>query len=667
MAQDFNYEDAVPLQCAPALGDIVVKKAASTNAGRQGCLFEEDFLRRTLGPVANTPDVALTELVANAWDAGAATVEITIPDDFDQSLIVEDDGTGMSSADFRKKWMTLGYDRVRQQGFWAEFPAERAQWKRPAYGRNGIGRHGMLCFASEYQVETRRDGALSLFTVSTATGDNPFELLREDRKRATGHGTKLLAKVTRNLPSADRVRQVLSARFLHDPQFQVKVNGRFIPLAEHEGLIDRESLRFGDGSEAEAFFVDSTKSARTTQYQGVAFWVGGRLVGDPSWAIGSHLFLDGRTRIAKRFTVVIKSDDLFDEVNPDWTGFQKSEKIESLYNAVAEYVQSVFAKLSAERIQDTTEAVFREHKAEIRELHPLAKIELQEFVSSVTKDQPTIQPETLSSALRAVINLERSRSGSALIEKLAKLSEKDVEGLDRLLSEWTVRDALTVLDEIDRRLIVVEAISKLSGDSKTDELHALHPLVTESRWLFGPEFDSPEFVANVSLATAMREIFGKRSLDQTFRNPRKRTDLLVLADATVSGVATEQVDDRSGLAAMKQILLIELKRGALEVTREHVHQATDYVEDFLRSGLLDRAPTFKTFVVGHRISDKVEPFREIPPRATIQLTTYGQLVRSAHKRLFRLRERLTTRYEEVSGTDLLAKILAEPEQLDLLE
>jgi HSP90 family molecular chaperone len=146
--------------------------------GRQGCLFEEDFLRRTLGPVANTPDVALTELVANAWDAGAATVEITIPDDYDQLLTVGDDGTGMSSKDFRKKWMTLGYDRVRQQGLWAEFPPERSDLKRPAYGRNGIGRHGMLCFASEYQVETRRDGSSSLFTVSTATGENPFELLR---------------------------------------------------------------------------------------------------------------------------------------------------------------------------------------------------------------------------------------------------------------------------------------------------------------------------------------------------------------------------------------------------------------------------------------------------------------------------------------------------------
>ena len=35
-------------------------------------LFEEDYLLRELGQVAHVPQVALTELVANAWDAGAS-------------------------------------------------------------------------------------------------------------------------------------------------------------------------------------------------------------------------------------------------------------------------------------------------------------------------------------------------------------------------------------------------------------------------------------------------------------------------------------------------------------------------------------------------------------------------------------------------------------------
>jgi hypothetical protein len=42
-----------------------------SNAPLQSSLFEEDYLLRELGQVAHVPQVALTELVANAWDVGA--------------------------------------------------------------------------------------------------------------------------------------------------------------------------------------------------------------------------------------------------------------------------------------------------------------------------------------------------------------------------------------------------------------------------------------------------------------------------------------------------------------------------------------------------------------------------------------------------------------------
>lgn len=146
---------------------------------------------------------------------------------------------------------------------------------------------------------------------------------------------------SRNVPSADRIRDVLSARFLHDPQFSVHVNGKSVPLSEHTGLIDKTILKVNDALSVEAYFIDSTKSARTTQYQGIAFWVGGRLVGEPSWILGNAALIDGRTRIAKRHTVVIKSDGLYDEVQPDWSAFKSSKLIDSLYQAVSEYVGKI--------------------------------------------------------------------------------------------------------------------------------------------------------------------------------------------------------------------------------------------------------------------------------------------------------------------------------------
>jgi hypothetical protein len=119
----------------------------------QGSLFEEDYLIRTLGSLGNSSEVALTELVANAWDAGATIVDIFIPEEKGQNLIIEDNGIGLSKDEFYSRWMKLGYNRLKYQGKKVLFPKGTDQ-QRFAYGRNGVGRHGMLCFNNEYKVIT---------------------------------------------------------------------------------------------------------------------------------------------------------------------------------------------------------------------------------------------------------------------------------------------------------------------------------------------------------------------------------------------------------------------------------------------------------------------------------------------------------------------------------
>lgn len=74
--------------------------------------YEENFLRRDLGAIVYRPDIALTELVANAYDAGASTVKIIVPDALDGTLVIEDNGVGMTENHFRQRWMMLRYNRL---------------------------------------------------------------------------------------------------------------------------------------------------------------------------------------------------------------------------------------------------------------------------------------------------------------------------------------------------------------------------------------------------------------------------------------------------------------------------------------------------------------------------------------------------------------------------
>lgn len=55
-----------------------------------------------VGLYSSTP-AALTELVANAWDADASEVLITVNPE-KRSIIIEDDGHGMSADEIKKKF-----------------------------------------------------------------------------------------------------------------------------------------------------------------------------------------------------------------------------------------------------------------------------------------------------------------------------------------------------------------------------------------------------------------------------------------------------------------------------------------------------------------------------------------------------------------------------------
>lgn len=213
---------------------------------------------------------------------------------------------------------------------------------------------------------------------------------------------------------------------------------------------------------------------------------------------------------------------------------------------------------------------------------------------------------------------------------------------------------------------------RFSTDSTTDELKTLHPLVLQARWLFGPEFDSPLYTSNVSLTTAMSQLFQKKVSKDAFYNARNRPDIIVIENSTLSAVCSEEFDDNSALTKMKRVLIIELKRGGFSIGRDEMSQAFNYVEDLLNSGFLDGSPFINAFVVGHRIDQKIANTRirkvgENPETGRVEATSYGQLVRTAQQRLFRLKEQLDDRYKEFTDSTIVQKVLNEPIQGDLFE
>ena len=102
---------------------------------------------------------------------------------------------------------------------------------------------------------------------------NPIAATKEKEEACDNHGTRLEVYVDRNLPNVDKIREIISARFLHDPQFEIEVNHFTLNLDDLSGGVEPTEIDV-EGTEIHltAYFIDTTKSSRKSIFQGIAFW-----------------------------------------------------------------------------------------------------------------------------------------------------------------------------------------------------------------------------------------------------------------------------------------------------------------------------------------------------------------------------------------------------------
>lgn len=89
----------------------------------------------------------LGEAISNAWDADATNVRIYL--DIDKNtMVIKDDGQGMSNDDFQEKFLKIGYSKRKD----ANHSPRR---KRPFIGRKGIGKLALLSCAKKITVVSK--------------------------------------------------------------------------------------------------------------------------------------------------------------------------------------------------------------------------------------------------------------------------------------------------------------------------------------------------------------------------------------------------------------------------------------------------------------------------------------------------------------------------------
>lgn len=244
------------------------KSLHSTTLEREKLHFEVDsHLLLELGErLVARPSIALAELVKNSYDADSTSVTIHFLDVRNKggTIILEDNGEGMTLLDVKTKWMRIGTDDKERNPI-------SPKYKRTRTGRKGIGRFACRLISEKLILESvsKKDGGTEKIRghflwdelrSGRDVEDFEVEVSREVVAESTPTGTRLVLKGTRLPWSKEDLERFkkeilglvnpfpwqskempLSGFPRHDPGFKIQVEAPDYP--HFEGLLSDDILR----------------------------------------------------------------------------------------------------------------------------------------------------------------------------------------------------------------------------------------------------------------------------------------------------------------------------------------------------------------------------------------------------------------------------------------
>jgi len=165
----------------------------------------------------------LTELIANAHDADARHVFLTLKDIAEKEIAIEDDGLGMSFADINSKFLRIGRPRRQEEN------TQVTAKGRKIIGKKGLGKLSFFGIAHEIEIATKKDGKENIFTMSwedikKTKGEYKPKVVKKDASCSVKeHGTRItLRKIQRESDfSPEDLANSLSKMFIIDSGFEV--------------------------------------------------------------------------------------------------------------------------------------------------------------------------------------------------------------------------------------------------------------------------------------------------------------------------------------------------------------------------------------------------------------------------------------------------------------
>lgn len=583
------------------------------------------------------------ELVANAWDANATKVEITIPEgqinEQVSAIVISDNGLGMSDEDVRLKYLIIGRDRRKKENSDKTPPPH----ERKIMGRKGIGKFSAFGIAKEIVIESVKDGDISHFRM------NYDELLEQEKEReiefsplaSTGtvsKGTKItlryITKFRSRSISIDIIRRGLARRFAvigSQKDFEVVINGKAISPEDRDlqrllekdmddkpylWKYDNEEIKPETGWKVSGWIgaLNRTSPGIDNIDRGIVLMARGKLVQEPfvfDAVVGQQYalsYLIGELHV-----------EFVDEVE-DTIGTTRNSLVwdteanTALKDWGGEQMNKIAREWGKKRSQDNKRK-FQEHPSyrkfqeQAEEIGNKRALNLADrLIRQAIEKNPIIEDKELQSLIQMCLDFLEFDAFWEIAENIAETELTDIGKILELFREWQIVEAKEMTRVTKGRINTIEKLQHLI-ETNALEVPTLHNFLKEFPWVINPRWT---LVADeIRYTELLRDTFSESDdMPETDR----RIDFLCVSEGT-------------------HLVVVEIKRPQSKASMDALEQIEDYV-NFVRDQIdrtTDPDHRYETatgyLLCGDLVDDyRVRGKRKNLEKAQIYIKRYGDLL-----------------------------------------
>jgi len=555
---------------------------------------------------------AISELVANCYDADATSVEILVPQNWKGAgaeIVIEDNGQGMLPDEILEKYLVLGYNKRED--------VKKTRLQRRPIGSKGLGKLAGLGLAEVMYIVTTKRGRTSRFTIDRQKLEDGIQSLEQAKieivteRLGESQGTRVVLKpLHRDIQpvSAEELMSHLSVEYARRPRFSIYVNGTHVSAERLPGKYFEIKDEIKGVGQVRGWYKVLDAPIRMP---GFSVRVRGRQVKPRStFTIGPS----ASKAINYAYIVGDVEADFLDPVAPrtkldeftiatDREGFNEaSPSYKALENWAVEKLKRIAGTVQVVRAERVERKVKRNKtiKRALARLPDKVREQTELLVDRLVKEIPWESEEEIVSLTKSLVESRVMDEVMFIFREMLAADDKDVRKFANLLTQYGIADLWRVSGYVAARLEVLKQFERLVMKIGVLERKEIHPVIEKNMWLLSDDY---------LLLSSNKEM---------------RTHLF--RDLGVENAPERDRPDFICRSRPRLLVLIEIKKGAEKLNSETVAQVIKYV-DILKK-YYPSTPINAYAIGGSCETESTIVHGQTP----IRMTTYSELLVDARDR-----------------------------------